>query len=186
LTQNPAEETTQKEIMMKVTKYITDRYGSVFAFLLLKYLLEHKLAREKEGYTVYELAFKIAPSVVLTRKTLIKIECRADGSDQTDSEKGLELLVQKGIVEIDLQTDIVELKVPINTVANVYLRNTDKGFEVVPDMSTADVILLPTHIADFPVARDAKFVKASVSGVPDVLLNNQGQITIVGIKYWQF
>ncbi len=133
-------ETAMKKIIIDVTKYITSRYGSVVAFLLLKYLLEHKLAREKKGYTVYEIAFEIAPSIVLTRKTLVKIECRADGTSQAESEAGLELLIQRKIVTIDSETGILSLNVPVNSIANVFLKKSGPNFEVISDQESADVI----------------------------------------------
>ena len=172
--------------MKKIMDYITNRYGSVHAFKLLKYLLEHKLARESKGYAIYELSFKIAPSEVLTRYALIRIECLADGAEEKDAEAGLDLLLQKGILTIDPQTEILELNVSVDSVADVYLKKTDNSFEVVADRSSADVILLPTSKAQFPMHQKDDNQKANVAGVPDLLCRNEnGAFSLIEIKLYK-
>lgn len=171
-----------KEVMKKITDYITSRYGSVHAFKLLKYFLEHKLARESKGFAVYEMSFKMAPSEVLTRYALIKIECLADGAEQKDAENGLDLLTQKGILKSDPETGILELSVSVDSIANVYLKETDTGFEVVSDRSSAKVILLPTAMRGVPLPQKNS-EQANVAGVPDMLYKDKnGRYTIVEIK----
>jgi hypothetical protein len=175
------ESPTAKKRMKKITDYVTQRYGSIHAFKLLKYFLEHKIARDGKGFAVYEIAFNIAPSQVLTRYALGKIECIADGAQQRDAEKGIELLIEKGILIYDPETDILEQKAPLNTIANVYLRETNDGFEVVEDMPMADVILLSTAKASSRKRLHHK--QLNVAGVPDILTRNKkGNYAIVEIK----
>lgn len=177
------ETTTLKKRMMKITDYITYRYGSVHAFKLLKYFLEHKLARENKGFAVYEISFHIAPSEILTPYALIKIECIADDAEQKDAQAGLDLLMQKGILKNDAATDILELNVPLDSIANVYLRETENGFEIVKDRSLADVILLPTAATRVPKGKKDHGKQANVAGVPDILEKDKhGRYTIVEIK----
>ena len=170
--------------MKKITEYITSRYGSVHAFKLLKYFLEHKLARESKGFATYEIAFKIAPSEVLTRYALIRIECLADGAEQKDAEAGLDLLIQKGILTIDPETDILELNVSLDSIANVYLKETDSGFGVVSDRSSADVILLPASTADISSHQKDDSQQANVATVSDMLRKNEnGAFSLLEIKF---
>lgn len=172
-----------KKKMRKIIAYITQRYGSIHAFKLLKYFLEHKIARDSKGYAVYEITFNIAPSKVLTRYALTKIECIADGAQQRDAEKGIKLLIEKGILTYDPETDILEQKAPLDTISNVYLRETNDGFEVVEDMSMADVILLPTTKAKGPSRKRRHHKQLNVAGVPDMMTKNKkGNYTIVEIK----
>lgn len=170
--------------MKKITDYITSRYGSVHAFKLLKYFLEHKLARESKGFAVYEMAFKIAPSEVLTRYALIRIECLADGAEKKDAEAGLDLLIQKDILTIDPETDILELNVSIDSITNVYLKETDSGFGVVSDRSSADVILLPAIKAEIPLRQKDDSQQANAAAVPDMLCRNEnGAFSLIEIKF---
>jgi hypothetical protein len=170
----------------KIVDYITKRYGSMHAFKLLKYFLEHKLARERKGLAVYEVAFKIAPSEVLTKYALEKIECQADDAEQKDAEKALDSLIKKGVMRSDPETDILELVVPVDSVANVYLKEKGKDFEVVQDASSADVLLLTTTIAEIPTNKvNHEYTK--FAGVPDVLLKDKsGKFTLVEIKIGAF
>ena len=170
--------------MKKITDYIMSRYGSVHAFKLLKYFLEHKLARESKGYAVYEMAFKIAPSEVLTRHALIRIECLANGAEQKDAETGFDLLIKKGILRIDPETEILELNVSLDSVANVYLEETDNGFAVVSDRDSADVILLPAMKVDIASRQKEDSQQANVAGVPDMLCKNKdGALSPLEIKF---
>jgi hypothetical protein len=176
--------TTQQKTTRKFIEYITEKYGSVIGFKLLKYFLEHKLAREKHGFAVYELTFNIPPSLLLTRKTLIKIQCLADDSDQKDSEEGLDLLIQKGILNCDPKTEILELAVPLKSIADVYLKETDQGFEVVEDMSQATMILLPTKDREAQMKNSKEKLKINVAGVPDMLRKSKnGKYKIVENKF---
>lgn len=164
--------------MQTITKYITNKYGSVPAFLLLKYLLEHKLAREKKGFTTYELSFKIAPSLILTSKTLIKIERRADGTSQIEAEEGLKCLIDRKIIEIDPETDIVSLIAPLNEVANIYLKNKEQKLEQIDDFKEADAILLFTQVR--------AIAGGHISGVPDITLkNSKNGLTVMLLKFWE-
>jgi hypothetical protein len=172
-----------KKKMKKIIDYITQRYGSIHAFKLLKYFLEHKIARDIMGFAVYEITFNIAPSQVLTRYALARIECIADGALQKDAEKGVELLTERGILACDPETGILEQKAPLSTIANVYLRETNDGFKVVEDMSMADVILLSTNKARVPSRKRRHHRQLNVAGVPDILTRNKkGHYTIVEIK----
>lgn len=121
-----------KEIMMKIRDYINFEYGSIEAFLLLKYLIEHKLARENNGYTTFELSFQIAPSIVLTPKTLVKIETQADGTTREAAEEGLNQLVKRKIVEIDQETNIITLIASMDSICNVFLKRNGQTFTKVP------------------------------------------------------
>ena len=172
-----------RETMKKITDYIANRYGSVHAFKLLKYFLEHKLARESKGFAVYEMSFQIAPSEVLTRHALIRIECLADGADQKDAEAGLDLLLQKGILTIDPETDILNLNVSLDSIANVYLKETDRGLVEVSDMSSADIILLAASRAKIASPEKDDSHAANVAGVPDILYKIQSEaFSIIEIK----
>lgn len=167
--QQVKETAAQYKTTLKIIEYITTKYGSLLGFKLLKYFLEHRLAREKNGYAIFELTFNVPPSVVLTRRTLVKIECLADGSDQEDSEKGLDLLVQKGILSCDSKTGILELAVPLDSIADVYLKETEHGFEAVKDISLATMILLPTKDREARMANTTERSKVNIAGVPDML-----------------
>lgn len=181
--QNPV----SKEMMMKITDYIKCRYGSICAFKLLKCLIEHKLAREVRGVTSYEVAYHIAPSEVLTRSALIKIVCRADGAQREEAEAGFDLLLEKDILKIDAETSIVELAVPVESIADVYLQWKDGGLEVVHDRSSADVILLQTIKAENVTQEKEDSLKINMAGAPDILYRNaDGSYTIVSIKLHTF
>jgi len=173
----------KKKTSMALFKYITKKYGSLHAFKLFKYFLEHKIARENKGFATYELVFNIAPSEVLTKYALIRIECLADDAEQKDAEAGLDLLIQKGILEVDSETDILELNVPLSSIANLNLKETGSKFELVADASSADVILLPISKAEIPWhQKDDK--QANVYGVPDMLLKNKnGTFSLVENKF---
>jgi len=174
----------QHKTTLKIIEYITDKYGSLLGFKLLKYFLEHKLAREKKGYAIYELAFNIPPSVLLTRRTLIQIECLADNSDQKDSEEGLDLLLQKGILSCDSKTGILELVVPLDLIADVYLKETEHGFEAVEDMSQVMIVLLPTKDREMRMTNSSEKLKVDIVGVPDMLRKNKsGKYEIVENKF---
>ena len=176
-----------KEMMMKITDYINHRYGSVCAFKLLKYFLEHQLAREIKGIANYEVAFHIAPSEVLTRSALVKIECRADGAQREESETGFNILLEKGILKIDAETGIVELAVPIESIADVYLQCKDGDLEAVSDRSSADIILLQTVKAENVTQQRDDSLKINMAGVPDILYRNSvGSYTLVEIKLYSF
>ena len=165
-------------------EYITNRYGSFHAFKLLKYFLEHKIARDNEGYATYEIALHIAPSQVLTRYTLVRIECRADDAELKDAEEGLDLLIQKGILTVDPETDILELNVSLDSIANLYLKETDSGFEVVSDRSSADVILLPANKAVISSHQKDDSKRPNISTVPDMLVKNEsGDFSLVENKF---
>lgn len=167
-----------------ITDYIKSRYGSVHAFKLLKYFLENKLARESGGFAVYELSFNIAPSEVLTKNALVKIECLTDDAEQKDAEAGLDLLVQQGILTIDSETYILELNVPIDSIANVYLKETDRGFEVVSGRSLADVILLPVGKRAIPLHQKDENQQTNIAAVPDMLYRDEnGTFSRVEIKF---
>jgi len=169
--------------MKKITDYITQKYGSIYAFKLLKYFLEHKIARDSKGYAVYEIIFNIPPSQVLTRYALVRIECITDGAQQIDAEKGIELLIEKGILTCDPETDILEQKAPLDAITNVNLKETNDGFEVVEDMSMADVILLSTTKAKVPSGKKGHHRQLYIAGVPDILIRNKkSNNTIVEIK----
>lgn len=169
---------------MKLVEYITSRYGSLHAFKLLKYFLEHKIARDNEGFATYEIALHIAPSQVLTRCNLIRIECRADDAEQKDAETGLDLLIQKGILTVDPETDILELNVPLDSIANLHLKETDSGFEVVSDRSSADVILLPANKTVILSHRKDDGKQPNISAVPDMLVKNEsGEFSLVENKF---
>jgi len=172
-----------KKTMVKITEHITRTYGSIHAFKLLKYFLEHKLARENKGFAIYEISFNIAPSEVLTRHALVKIECIADDAEQKDAEAGLDLLIQKGILKSDPETNILELNISLDSIANVHLKETNIGFEVVKDRSSAKVILLPTATARVPKGKKDNDKQANIAGVPDILYKDKrGRFTIVEIK----
>ncbi len=160
---------SEKKRAEKVVAYILDKYGSPHAFKLLKYFLEHKLAREKKGFAIYEITFNIAPSEVLTRYALMKIECIADDGEEKDAEAGLELLLRKGILKADPETEILELNVPLSSIANIYLKETKKSMKVVKDKSLADVILLPATARRVKASKKGSKDLSKVSGVPDLL-----------------
>jgi hypothetical protein len=167
-----------------VTEYIEERYGSVIAFLLLKYLLEHKLAREKDGFTNYEIAFRIAPSIVLTPTTLIKIETRADGTTIEEAEDALRLLLEKRMVHVDKETQILSVNVPIESIANVYLKKIGHYLKQVNSFEEADVILLNTIVGEYAEKGVENPANLYISGVPDILLKNEkGELIIVGLKF---
>lgn len=161
--------TKQHNRMQKIIDYINDKYGSFVSFKVLKYFLEHKLAREKNGYATYELAMDIPPSMVLTRNTLAKIESVADYADEKDSEKGVDLLVEKGILTIDKDTGILELSVPLDSIANLNLKETAHGFEETKDISSATVLLLQTLSRNLP-RRAGDSYAPIITGVVDMLL----------------
>lgn len=162
--------------MKKITAYINKRFGSIAAFLLLKHIIEHKLAQEKQGYATYELVFKIAPSIILTPTTLIKIECCADGTQPQEAEKGFKTLLEKGFVGVEPDTNIVELVHPINNLTNIYLKNVKHGFEVVSNFSKADVILLLAISEESPNTKTVRGIP-EVSGVIDVIIKDEQRKT---------
>jgi hypothetical protein len=175
--------TKQHNRTQKIIAYINDKYGSFVSFKVLKYFLEHKLAREKNGYATYEMAFNIPPSMVLTRNTLAKIESAADSADEKDSETGVDLLVEKGILTIDKDTGILELAVPLDSIANLNLKETEHGFEEIKDTSSATLILLQTFSRDLP-RRVGDSHASIITGVVDMLLREKnGKFTTVENKF---
>jgi hypothetical protein len=176
--------TAERKTTRKIIEYLESKYGSPTGFKLMKYFLEHRLAREKHGYATYELVFNVPPSLVLTRRTLIQIQCLADGSDQEDSEKGLDSLIQKGILGCDSNTGILELAVPLDSIADIYLKETEHGFEVVKDISLATMILLPTKDREARMANTTERFKGNIAGVPDMLCKmKNGKFGIVENKF---
>jgi hypothetical protein len=158
-------------------KYIDARYGSLHAFKLLKYFIENKLARDSKGYAVYELAFNIAPSQVLCRYALIRIECIADGADAKDAEQGLKSLLESGTLRCDAETDILELNVPLDSLVNVHLRETDEGFEAAPEpASRDDMTLLLTESREGTISDGEKL---PIVGVPDLIYKGK----VVELKF---
>jgi hypothetical protein len=169
--------------MQKTIDYINNKYGSLISFKVLKYFLEHKLAREKKGYATYELAIGIPPSMFLTRNTLAKIESVSDHGDEKDSEKGVDLLVEKGILAIDKETGILELSVPLDSIANLNLRETDHGFEETKDNSSASLLLLQTLSREIP-KRVGDSYAPIITGVVDMLLKEKnGKFVAVENKF---
>lgn len=130
----------------RVTQYITHKYGSLAAFKLLKNFIEHKLARESNGMAVFEIAYNIPPSEVLTRHSLVQIVCRVDGCPKNMAEDGLDTVLKKMWLKRDEETDILELTIPLDLVTNIGLRDTGTEFETVSDRSSADVVILPRAI----------------------------------------
>jgi len=191
------------KIEKKVTSYISDRYGSIHAFRLLKYFIEHRLARERKGLAVYEVAFNIPPSAVLTRYALVRIECLADGSERSHAESGLDQLLKKGILKCDPETNILELDVPMDSVVNVYLKDVDTGFEVASDPTSAYVVLLWAGVRLIPEKRkktedeEKRFgaalpdwayldIPKSIAGMPDVVYldKRSRKAKIIELKFW--
>jgi hypothetical protein len=166
LDQLPSQELA-KENLKQVTKYISKRFGSVAAYLLLKYVLEHKIARERNGFTVYEFAFKIAPSIVLTRKTLLKIQQLADRALPHEAEVGFEYLMANKIIIMDPETEVVDLNVPISAITDIYLKKDGNDFIETLDVMESEVILLP--FSNNPAETDTS-MKNSIGSVPDLLM----------------
>lgn len=160
----------------KIVKYIESRYGSLHAFKLLKYFVEHKLARDSKGYAIYELALEIAPSQVLTRYALIRIECIADGADTKDAESALDSLLKRGTLRCDAETGILELNVSLNSLVNVHLRETNEGFEALPEGASGDATLLLTGSRETSSIDETK---VPICGVPDLVYRD----TIVELKF---
>ncbi len=176
------ETASTKETWRKLGDYVADRYGSWPAFLLLKHFLEFKLARERKGFTMFEVGLNIAPSMVLTRQTLVKIGRLADGAEQEDAEKGLDLLIQKGILVVDSETDILDLRVPIDSVANLYLKETRQGLELVKHKTMASIVLLSTTSTE--VSSKAKGnLRANVSAVSSILFRKKGKSSLMEIAF---
>ena len=157
---------TKYDKSAKIIRYLTEKYGSPIGLKLVKYFLENKLAREKKGFAVYELTFNISPSAMLKKDTLIKIQCLADDSDERDSIKSFDILLKKGIFKIDSETGGVDLGVPIESIANLYLVEKKDNFEETNDASLASVILLPLG-SERTAMRRNKF--SNIVGVPDML-----------------
>ena len=148
--------------MERIKAYIIAKYGSICAFKLLKYVIEHKLARESNGYAGFEVIFKIAPSIVLTKYALTRLECIADDATKSDAEEGVRILISRGILRCDSETEVLELNVPLNSVANLRLVDTGTSLITVADPhSQADVILLPYL--------ETKHEGITFTGVPDVI-----------------
>jgi len=164
--------TKQHDRMQKIIDYINGKYGSFVSFRVLKYFLEHKLAREKNGYATYELAFNIPPSMVLTRNTLAKIESVADSADEKDSATGVDLLVEKGILTIEKETGILELGVPLDSIANLNLKETEHGFEETKDTASATLLLLQALSRDLPRKAGDSYAQI-ITGVVDMSLREK-------------
>jgi hypothetical protein len=180
------ETSSMKKLMTKIMSYTTNRYGSIHAFKLLKYFLEHQIAREKGGFATYEMTFNIAPSLVLTRHSLVKIECIADDAQQKDAEEGLDLLVQKGILVSDPETGILELNGPLDSIINVYLKETENCLEVIQDKSSADVILFPVSNGKPSLGKKDDEIR-KMGSVPDLLYKDKrGRYTLLEIKPGRF
>lgn len=140
-----SEETSSLEkLMPEIQAFINDKFGSISAFKLLKRFVEFILAREIEGAATYELIYGIAPSEVITRNALVKIECAADGNAEKEAEEGLGSLIKKGILTCDAETGILDLGMPLASVTNIYLKKEKSALRIVSDEALADVILLHT------------------------------------------
>jgi hypothetical protein len=178
------ETASRKETWKKLGDYVSNRYGSWYAFLLLKHFLEFKLARERKGFTIFEVGLNIAPSMVLTRQTLVKIGCLADGAQQGDADKGLDLLIRKGIIAVDSETDILDLRVPIDSVANLCLKETKQGLELVKHETMASIVLLSTNSTEVS-SRTKGNLRANVSAVPSILFRKKGRSSLMEIAFAQ-
>jgi hypothetical protein len=161
---------------------MTTKYGSPVGLKLVKYFLEHKLAREQKGFSIYELTFNIPPSLVLTKETLIKIQSIADDTPEEASRRSFDLLVEKGIFKIDTETGILELAVPTKSIANLFLIETSAGFDITEDANLATVILLPTGSRDLS---ESNFKDLSnISGVTDMMVKEKnGQWIVIENKF---
>jgi hypothetical protein len=172
-----------QESMAKLITYMNEKFGSPIAFKALKYFLENKLARDRKGYAIYELTFNIPPSLVLTKTTLAKILTIADGTSLDECKRAVDLLVQKGILRVDQDTQILDLATPLEKVSDLYLQETDHSFEEAKEMSDASVFLLQTGTRSNKSPRKAS-VESSIVGVIDMgFKEKDGQFSIIENKF---
>ena len=94
----------------KLVSFIDEFYGSPHSFKLLKYFLEHKLARENDAVNVYELSFTIPPSAILRRQDFERIYQHADQVTEEESTEGMNILLEKEILVCDPESQIIRLK----------------------------------------------------------------------------
>ena len=174
----------EKNLLDNLLKYVKDRFGSLTAFLVLKHILEHKLARDNNGLATFELTYNIPPSSIITPKTLVKIVSRANREAQQEIEKGFNLLLKNGIVKVDPDINMIELSTSIDKITNIYLKKINNNFEEVVDYSEADAILFSTLVKDFPTTKkDKEF--SSIAGVLDIMLKDEhGKVSPVLLKYF--
>ena len=145
---------------IKFIQLIEGIYGSFHSYKILKYFLEHYLARKYNGFASYEICFNIPPSSILLSEHIIQIECRADDSYRRDAENGLNILLENGVLKIDRISSALFLNKDINHYINIkFLDNEDK-FIIVTNGDDYDGII-------FPVSLGAD--KIGVYGVPDLI-----------------
>lgn len=167
----------------KLFTYMNQKFGSPIAFKALKYFLENKLARDQKGYAIYELAFNIPPSLVLTKASLSKILAIADGTSPNACEHAVDLLVQKGILRVDQGTQILELEVSLEEITNLYLREIERSFEEVKSMSDASVFLLQTGTRSTKSSKKAS-TESPIIGVIDMgFKEKDGKFSVIENKF---